>query len=103
VVLVSDRVITALNRRHLGKDHSTDILAFRLSASCAELIISAETAARNAARYGHSLQREIAVLVVHGILHLKGFDDSHPERACQMGVVQEQVVSGLMRKASQKG
>jgi probable rRNA maturation factor len=79
VFVTTNRDLQALNRRYLGKDHPTDVLSFPpmpgLPTKLAgDLAISAEIAARNAARLGHSLASEIKVLALHGVLHLAGYD-----------------------------
>jgi len=99
VALVSDRVIAALNRRHLGRCGATDVLAFRLSRASGELVISAETASRNAAAYGRPLMDELALLVVHGLLHLCGFDDSTGAKRRLMQRKQNTVMAAIRRGA----
>jgi len=99
VVLVSDRVIAALNRRHLGRPSVTDILAFRLSRTRAEIVISAQSAARNARRYGLTLTEELTLLVVHGLLHLCGFDDSTSAEKRVMQRKQDAIMGALRRVA----
>ncbi|MEK7854173.1 MAG: rRNA maturation RNase YbeY, partial [candidate division NC10 bacterium] len=78
-LLVTDHRIRALNRRYRGEDHPTDVLAFPQGEGggppghpglLGDVVISVETAARQAARAGHSLEREVALLLIHGILHL---------------------------------
>ncbi len=84
VVFVSDPVIKKLNRRFLKKKYATDVLAFDYSAEIpprkgkgvyGEVIISADRAAAQAKVYGTTLKHELTLYVVHGILHLLGFDD----------------------------
>ena len=81
VVFVTDRKIRSLNKKYLKKDHTTDVLAFDLREKPApktiagEIIISAETAVRNARAFKTSIKKELILYVAHGILHLVGFDD----------------------------
>jgi rRNA maturation RNase YbeY len=68
-----------LNRQYRHKDTPTDVLAFPLAdAACpfllGDVVISVETAARQAARRGCSAAQEIQILLIHGILHLVGYD-----------------------------
>ncbi|HYB71484.1 MAG TPA: rRNA maturation RNase YbeY [Candidatus Bathyarchaeia archaeon] len=89
VTVVDDRRIRALNARYLGTRRATDVLAFELAAPGAErlwgeVIVSAETAARQARRLGVPLAAELDLLVVHGLLHLAGYDDHEPRRARRM-------------------
>lgn len=80
IALVSDRRSAALNRRYRGRSHPTDVLSFsagrspRNNGSLGDVVISAETARRNARRYRHSLEEEVKLLMVHGVLHLLGYD-----------------------------
>jgi probable rRNA maturation factor len=83
IVVVNDRRIRELNRLYRGRDSSTDVLAFsQLEGDGAgihtevmgDVVISAETAARQCAEAGDSLEDELDLLAVHGILHLAGFD-----------------------------
>lgn len=87
VLLTTDTAIRGLNRRFRGKNKATDVLSFPaggpISAQVAgDLAISVPTAQRQAARQGHALLVEIKVLMLHGLLHLSGFD--HETDAGQM-------------------
>jgi len=87
VTVVDDRRIRALNARYLGTRRATDVLAFDLAGPgrlWGEVIVSAETAARQARRLGVPLAAELDLLVVHGLLHLAGYDDHDPRRARRM-------------------
>ena len=76
VALVSDRRIAALNRRYRRQARATDVLSFsaRANGYLGDVVISTETARRQARRFGHSLDEEIKVLMLHGLLHLLGYD-----------------------------
>jgi len=85
VLVTSSSAVRALNHRFRGKDRATDVLSFpslptaslkgrRNSALAGDIAISADIAARNAARLGHSAADEVKILALHGILHLAGFD-----------------------------
>ncbi len=76
VVLVSDRKIKELNRAYRGKDDITDVLSFQADQEdyLGDVIISVETARRQAEELGHSLEKELKVLMIHGFLHLLGYD-----------------------------
>ena len=79
VLVCDDRELRALNRRYRGKDRATDVLSFpaqgRLQGEMAgDIAISADHAARNARRLGHSLGEELKILILHGLLHLAGYD-----------------------------
>ena len=83
IVLVSDRAIRMLNRSFRNRDQATDVLSFPAQsedprhlaeAGLGDMIISVETARRQAFARHHSLQTELHVLVIHGLLHLLGYD-----------------------------
>ncbi len=79
VLLTSSAEMKSLNRRFRGKNQVTDVLSFPAEAGmedeCAgEIAISTEIAARNAGALGHSAAEEVKILVLHGVLHLRGYD-----------------------------
>jgi probable rRNA maturation factor len=83
LAIVGDREMRRLNREYHGVDEPTDVLAFPLAGPggaplLGEVIVSAETAAREAARRGLPFAREVALYAVHGTLHLLGYDDHAP-------------------------
>ncbi|PNY82549.1 rRNA maturation RNase YbeY [Deinococcus koreensis] len=87
VVLVGDRTIRALKREHWGEDAATDVLSFPtwepgdpfMPPHLGDIVISLDTAARQAQARGHSLNREVALLASHGLTHLVGHDHPHAE------------------------
>jgi probable rRNA maturation factor len=84
VLLTTDAAIRKLNRQFRGKNKTTDVLSFPASGLGAEgiagdLAISVTTALGQAAEQGHSLATEIKVLVLHGLLHLAGYDHEADE------------------------
>jgi len=78
LALVDDERIGALNRRLLGREGPTDVIAFEADEGEGEVIVSVDTAARQAGEWGHSLQEELRFLVAHGVLHVCGWDDTDP-------------------------
>ncbi len=75
VALVSDRRIAALNRRFRGVARPTDVLSFGGSNSYrGDVVISVQTARRQARLHRHSVSEEIRLLMLHGLLHLMGYD-----------------------------
>lgn len=89
VILVSDRRMAELHRRFLHLPGPTDVITFQHG----EIFISAETARRNARRFGNSLERELRLYIAHGLLHLHGFDDKDAARAAEMERAQEKLVA----------
>jgi probable rRNA maturation factor len=79
VLLAEDPTLRRLNKTFRGKNKATDVLSFPAPDEIAQdhagdLAISLETAARQAATYGHSLRDEVRILLLHGLLHLSGLD-----------------------------
>jgi probable rRNA maturation factor len=83
VVFVSDRMMRELNRRWRGKRGTTDVLSFpagqdeferAAGATLGDVVISVERAARQATEHGLSFEREVEQLILHGLLHLCGYD-----------------------------
>jgi len=92
IVFVSDRTITRVNKMFTGRNRSTDVLSFRTGASLADLFISVETAARQAKSYGQTLEEELLYLILHGLLHLKGFSDYLPQDYARMKNIQDKIM-----------
>jgi probable rRNA maturation factor len=79
VLVTSSRELRALNSQFRGKDKPTDVLSFPAEVMAArrfagDVAISAEIAAQSARRLGHSTAEEVKILVLHGVLHLAGYD-----------------------------
>ena len=80
LVFVDNPTIHRLNKRYLNHDEPTDVLSFPYSAANArklegELIVGVEIAKEQADERGHDVQAELALYVIHGLLHLCGYDD----------------------------
>lgn len=88
VALVGDRRIRSLNRDYLGHDQPTDILAFPADSgdptSLGELVIGWLQVRRQAREYGMLPQAELELVLVHGLLHLVGWDDRTPAERARM-------------------
>ena len=97
IVLCDDAAIAALNRDWRGMEQPTDVLSFPLHTPArpgelpmsrplllGDVVVSHETAARQAAEVGHAALDELAVLLVHGICHLLGWDHGSPAEAHAM-------------------
>jgi probable rRNA maturation factor len=88
VAVVDDATIRRLNARHLGHDEATDVLSFVLErtgdALEGEIVVSAQTAAAQAPRFDSDAAGELLLYVIHGALHLVGYDDSSEAPRAQM-------------------
>jgi probable rRNA maturation factor len=89
LAFVDNPTIHALNKRYLEHDEPTDVLSFPLSEPNArrlagELVIGAEVAREQADSRGHDVQAELALYVIHGLLHLCGYDDKSASAAADM-------------------
>ncbi|HXE08735.1 MAG TPA: rRNA maturation RNase YbeY [Acidobacteriaceae bacterium] len=102
VLLADNATLRRLNRQFRGKDKPTDVLSFPAAPSgvfsaekdlAGDLAISLVTAARQAKQFGHTLSDEVRVLMLHGLLHLAGFD--HEQDEGQMAVREAELRSEL--------
>ena len=87
VLIVSDRRMESLHRQFLNETGPTDVLTFQHG----EIFISAQTARRNARDFGNSLEQELKLYVVHGLLHLHGFDDRNAAEKHKMVAIQSKI------------
>ena len=94
VWLISDRRMALLHRKFLGQSRPTDVLTFQHG----EIFISVETARRHAHAFGNSLMRELKLYIVHGLLHLHGFDDQTPAEARKMQRMQQRILRKLANR-----
>ncbi|HUQ88106.1 MAG TPA: rRNA maturation RNase YbeY [Vicinamibacterales bacterium] len=81
VAIVSDRRMRALNRQFRGKDKITDVLSFPSDERgfMGDIVVAAGVAKQQAKAAGHSVQTEVRVLTLHGLLHLLGYDHEHDD------------------------
>jgi probable rRNA maturation factor len=93
VWLISDRRMALLHRKFLGQSGPTDVLTFQHG----EIFISVDTARRHARAFGNSLLRELKLYIVHGLLHLHGFDDQTPNGSHKMKAAQETILGTCSR------
>ena len=94
VAVVSDAVIARVHLEFMGIAGATDVITF----DHGELVISAQTAASRAKEHGHSVEEELALYVVHGLLHLNGYDDTTPVARRAMHAVQNRVWRALRKR-----
>ncbi len=108
IVITGDAAVRALNRQFCGEDAPTDVLSFALTEGderfalppgktvrLGEIVISLPTARRQAKQAGHSLKREIALLLIHGLLHLLGYDHADEPDRRRMWERQEALLASL--------
>ena len=89
VVFISDRRMAELHRRYLKQAGPTDVITFQHG----EIFVSTETARRQARRFGTTVDHELRLYVVHGLLHLHGYDDKDARSSAEMQRVQEKLMA----------
>lgn len=94
VAIVSDAVIARVHVDFMDIPGATDVITF----DHGEIVISAETAAMYAKEHGHSVDEELALYIVHGLLHLNGFDDLEPKAHQRMHEVQNRIWAAVKEK-----
>jgi len=107
VSVVGDGAIRRLNARYLRSRRTTDVLAFDLespgpSRLMGEVIVCADTASRQARRVGVSVALEVDLLVIHGLLHLAGWDDHAPREARLMHEREREILAETGRRAPRR-
>jgi probable rRNA maturation factor len=108
VVVTDDEAVRELSQRFLGVDEPTDVLSFGLAgagetpfalppeeASLGEIVIAYPTAVRQANEAGRTVEAEVAHLLVHGLLHLLGYDHRRPGEEAAMRGQEEEILAGL--------
>ena len=98
VALVDDAVIRVTNAEHLDHDWATDVISFPMAEAPrieGELMISADTARREASERGHSPYHELMLYAVHGGLHLLGYDDHNASDRRRMRAAERRVLARL--------
>lgn len=108
LMFTDDETIHEMNREYRGIDRPTDVLSFALEEGeeeeiyggpeenlLGDIIISVETAVRQAEEYGHSVEREMAFLALHGMLHLLGYDHMEEEERQEMRAQEEAILASL--------
>ena len=97
IVLVNDATIARLNREYHHQEGPTDILSFDYGAGIGELIISVEHAENQAGRFHSTPSRELALYVIHGILHLHGHDDLAPRPRARMRAAEKKLLAAIAK------
>ncbi|OPY57769.1 MAG: Endoribonuclease YbeY [Pelotomaculum sp. PtaU1.Bin035] len=106
LVLVNDIYMHDLNLQYRGVDSSTDVLSFAMlegeslqvdeeEVILGDVVISLQSAERQANEYGHSFRREVAYLTIHGVLHLLGYDHQEEKGRRSMRQKEEELLARL--------
>ena len=112
LVIANQERVQQLNRSYRGRDEPTDVLAFSTMEEIdaelppfaqppdgvlhlGEVIISYPQAVIQAEEHRHSVKREIAILIIHGVLHLLGYEHDKPELETQLKSREEEILSGI--------
>jgi len=113
LVITNSKIIQKLNRTYRGEDKPTDVLAFHMVPGTSqeselrfvgppdgvhhlgEVVISYPQAVRQAQEQGHGVAQELALLIVHGVLHLLGYDHELPEEEQQMKARENEILERL--------
>ncbi len=111
VALVDDAYIQVLNREYRGVDQPTDVLAFPMEPddrtegepALGDIVISLERARDQARQFKHPLRREVALLTVHGLLHLLGHEDETEAGASAMWSRQKELLDKILGTAAKGG
>jgi probable rRNA maturation factor len=94
VSIVSDRAIAEVHRRFMDIPETTDVITFEHG----EIVISAATAARYAREYGQRLEHELGLYVIHGLLHLNGYDDTAEPAVSRMKETQAEILRRTLKR-----
>jgi probable rRNA maturation factor len=97
VAIVSDRTIARVHQEFMDIPGATDVITFEHG----EIVISAETARSYAKEHRHFVEHELALYIVHGLLHLNGYDDTTPTVKEAMFRVQDEVWASVLPEAGQ--
>lgn len=97
VAIVSDAVIAKVHQDFMGIAGATDVITFEHG----EIVTSADTARAAAAEHGHRTEEEVALYIVHGLLHLNGYDDTTAKAKAAMFRVQGRVWERLREELLQ--
>ncbi|MCJ7841845.1 rRNA maturation RNase YbeY [Lederbergia sp. NSJ-179] len=110
LTFVSNQKIQAMNKEYRGKDQVTDVISFALEESgegeisiqgahlprvLGDIVISLDRVGEQANEYGHSFERELGFLAVHGFLHLLGYDHMNEEDEKRMFARQNEILAGF--------
>ena len=92
VAIVSDRVIAEVHRKFMQIDGATDVITFHHG----EIVISADTARTTATELQHAVEEELGLYIIHGLLHLNGFDDHSERDRARMHSTQNRILQACL-------
>ena len=102
IAFISNQKIKILNKQYLRHDYPTDVISFdfsekkqRVKYLNGEILVSAEMAAQNARTFGTNAEQQIILYILHGTLHLLGYNDHTPNEIKQMRKTEEKLMSAL--------
>jgi probable rRNA maturation factor len=96
ISIVSDRVIAGVHDQFMGIPGATDVITFEHG----EILTSAQTAQRQGRDYGQPVDHELALYIIHGLLHLNGYDDVKARDAARMHRLQERLLKACLKTVS---
>jgi len=115
IVFTDSDTVRRLNRDYRGVDEPTDVIAFHMLSQketsppfvlppdgvtrLGEVIISYPQAVEQAKEQGHSVEQELALLIIHGILHLLGYDHEQPEEEAKMRAKEKELLEKVSQRA----
>lgn len=94
VTIVSDRVIAGVHQRFMNIPGATDVITFEHG----EIVTSAQTAEAHARQYGHGVNEELGLYIIHGLLHLNGYDDLKRSDAAHMRRAQQHILRACLKR-----
>ncbi|MFH1995450.1 MAG: rRNA maturation RNase YbeY [Candidatus Omnitrophota bacterium] len=107
IIFLSDEKMRALNRKYMRVNRSTDVLSFNMESSRFGIVdfsgcifISSDKASTNSFRFETTFEKEIILYIIHGILHLNGYDDTTARKRRAMSSKENEILGLLCKKPS---
>jgi probable rRNA maturation factor len=93
VIIVRDSKIAKIHKEFMNDPSATDVITFQHG----EIIVSADTASRVGPKHGNDQDAELCLYIIHGLVHLAGWDDHEPKEAAEMKVIQDRILKKVGR------